>query len=209
MSRVKSLYCVCFLILACLAVQAQRETPAGAGDKDLSDRGIKNRSSDLERVTRDANKQNSTEHRQTENAAARFEEIKEDFEGLQHRQDEILKAYKLGKQIDLPKIAELSDLMNKNANRLEANLFPPVEAKKGKKKSKDQKDTEVVGTPLPQDLKSLIVEQDNSLASLIRNPMFVNPQAATAEDNAKAHADLKKLILLTAALKIEAEKRPN
>lgn len=202
------LSCVCLLILTCSAVYAQRETPAGAGDKDLSDRGVKNRSSDLERVTRDAKKQDPAKSLEAVGATAKFEEIKEDFENLQRRQDEIVKAYTAGKQIDIEKIAQLSDLMNKNAVRLEANLFPVVDEKKGKKKSRDNK-VEATSAALPQDLKSLIVEQDNGLASFVGNPMFVNPQAANGEDNAKAHADLKKLIRLSAALRVEAEKRPN
>jgi len=201
---------VCVLVLFTSAASAQLAAPAGGSDKNLSDRGVKDRSIELERIKREANKPDARNQQPVPAPIAKFEEIKEDFEGLQRRQDEILKAYQQGKQIDLAKIAEISALMNKNAIRLEANLFPAVELKKGKKKSKEQEVTEAASpTPLPQDTKSLIVEQDNSLASFVSNPMFVNPQVANVNDNAKAHTDLKKLILLTAALKIEAEKRPN
>jgi hypothetical protein len=208
MNSVKIVAGVCLIVLAFSAVYAQRETPAGAGDKDLSDRGVKNRSSDLERVTRDAQKQDATKGPET-TSLAKFGEIKEDFENLQLRQDEIIKSYTAGKQLDIDKIAQLADRMNKNAVRLEANLFPTLEEKKDKKKSKEQKLADAAPAPLPKELRSIIIELDNSLGSLVNNPMFVNPQAANVDDNAKAHADLKKMILLTAALKSEAEKGRN
>ena len=116
----------------------------------------------------------------------------------------IVKAYTIGKQADLEKIVSDSEQMNKHAVRLETNLFPQMEEQKGKKKSKENKTVDPAAVPLPQDLKALIVEQDNTLASFISNPMFANPQVANVTDSAKAHADLKKLILLTAALRSEA-----
>ena len=201
--------CVCFLALGFSVVSAQREAPAGASDKGPADRGVKGRSAELERIKRDANKPDTKNQQEAATSPAKFHEIKEDFENLQLRQDEIVKAYKLGKQIDIGKIAQISDLMNKNAIRLEANLFPKVEEKKSKKKSSVPKAAEAEPAPLPLDLRSLIVEQDNTLASLVNNSMFVNPQIANVEDNARAHSDLKKLVRLTAAVKVEAEKRSN
>ena len=211
MNRLNIVKFVCLLVLVCSAASAQREAPAGASDKGPADRGIKNRSAELERVKRDANKPDTKKPEEAASAAAKFEEIKEDFENLQRRQDEILKAYTAGKQVDIEKIVQLSELMNRNAIRLEANLFASAEVQKSKKKSKEQKDAEaaLITAPTLLDLRSLIVEQDNSLASFVSNPMFVNPQVANVDDNARAHADLKKLIRLTVALKIEAEKRSN
>jgi len=93
--------------------------------------------------------------------------------------------------------------MNKSAIRLESNLFPTIE---NKKPSKRTQDTEKQPETLPTDLKSLIVEQDNTLASFVGNHMFTNPQIVNTADNAKAHADLQRLIRLSAALQQEAAK---
>ena len=104
--------------------------------------------------------------------------------------------------------------MNANAARLHVNLFPqPVEeTKTRKKKSKEQKiepaKIEPTPEPLPQDLRSMIVAQDDTLAAFVANPMFTNPQVSNVDSNLKAQVDLKKLIRLTAALGEMAEKMP-
>jgi hypothetical protein len=206
--RINIALVVCLIALTGSA-WSQREAPPGASDKGAMDRSSKERSIELERIKRDANKPDAKgQQSPAPDAAAKFEEIKADFEGLQRRQDEIVKAYTTGKQADLEKIVSDSEQMNKHAVRLETNLFPQMEEQKGKKKSKENKTVDPPAVPLPQDLKTLIVEQDNTLASFVSNPMFANPQVANVTDSAKAHADLKKLILLTAALRSEAGKRP-
>jgi hypothetical protein len=206
--RINIALVVCLIALTGSA-WPQREAPPGASDKGAMDRSSKERSIELERIKRDANKPDAKgQQSPAPDAAAKFEEIKADFEGLQRRQDEIVKAYTIGKQADLEKIVSDSEQMNKHAVRLETNLFPQIEEQKGKKKSKENKTVDPPAVPLPQDLKTLIVEQDNTLASFVSNPMFANPQVANVTDSAKAHADLKKLILLTAALRSEAGKRP-
>lgn len=207
-SRINFAVVVCFFALSGIA-SSQQEAPAGSSDKGAMDRSVKNRSIELERIKRDAEKPDvKGQQSPSPEAIAKFEEIKEDFEGLQRKQDEILKAYTAGKQADFEKIAWNSEQMNRHAVRLETNLFPTVEGKKGKKKPKDEKSADKPAFTLPSDLRSLIVEQDNTLASFVSNPMFTNPQVANVGDNTKAHAELKKLILLTAAVKVEAEKRP-
>ena len=206
--RINIALVVCLIALTGSA-WSQREAPPGASDKGAMDRSSKERSIELERIKRDANKPDAKgQQSPAPDAAAKFEEIKADFEGLQRRQDEIVKAYTIGKQADLEKIVSDSEQMNKHAVRLETNLFPQMEEQKGKKKSKENKTVDPPAVPLPQDLKTLIVEQDNTLASFVSNPMFVNPQVANVTDSAKARADLKKLILLIAALRSEAGKRP-
>jgi hypothetical protein len=207
-SRISIAVIVCLFALSGTA-WSQREAPPGSSDKGAMDRSGKDRSIELERIKREAEKPDVKGQQSTSpETAAKFEEIKEDFEGLQRKQDEILKAYTAGKQADLEKIASNSEQMNRHAVRLEANLFPPLDAKKGKKKTKDEKSADTPVAAPPSDLKSLIVEQDNTLASFVGNPMFANPQVANVADNTKAHSDLKRLIVLTTALKAEAEKQP-
>lgn len=202
----------CFSILMCSAISAQQDPPAGAGDKNLEDRNVKGRSIDLERVKRDADKLDP-KNQALAIPPLKFQEIKEDFEGLQLRQDAIRKIYSEGKQVDTTKIATLAVVMNGNATRLHVNLFPPpVEEPKSKKKSKEPKQQpaqiERPPEPLPQDLKEMIIAQDDTLAAFVANPMFTNPQVSNVESNVKAQADLKKLIRLTAALGDMAAKRP-
>jgi len=194
----------------CSAISAQHETPAGAGDKNLEDRNVKGRSIDLERVKRDASKSDPKDSTSGVPPLI-FQEIKEDFEGLQLRQDEIRKIYSEGKQVDLSKIGAVAGLMNASATRLQRNLFPPIEEPKTKKKAKDQKEqpakVDATPEPLPQNIRSMIVAQDDTLAAFVVNPMFTNPQVSNFDDTAKAHAALKKLIRLTAALREMAAKK--
>jgi TolA-binding protein len=199
--------CICFG-LASLEAFAQSPAPPGAGDKNLSDRNIKDRSMELERIKREAAKPERKNEAQAAADAARFEEVKEDFENIQRLQDEVLTAYRTGKQIEVQKIAGNAEQINKRAIRLESNLFPTTEEKKSSKKSKEVPKEEPPLPPLPQDLKSLIAEQDNTLAKFVANPMFTNPSVANVNDQAIARADLQKLIRLSAALKAEAEKQP-
>lgn len=198
------------------AILAQQDPPAGAGDKNLEDRNVKSRSIELERVKRDAQKQDP-KNQAPAIPPVKFQEIKEDFEGLQLRQDEIRKIYTEGKQPDMAKIGSVASVMNANATRLHGNLFPPpVEEpktnKKSKEKPKDQKaepaKVEPTPEPLPLDLRSMIVAQDDTLAAFVANPMFTNPQVSNVDSNLKAQADLKMLIRLTAALAEMAAKNP-
>ncbi|MEQ1762107.1 MAG: hypothetical protein ABL984_03070 [Pyrinomonadaceae bacterium] len=212
MKRIGMLMSIAVVSVVVSTASAQQEAPAGASDRGPMDRSMKTRSAELERVKRDAEKPDPKNPTATM-PPNKFAEVKEDFEGLQLRQDEIRKIYSEGKQVDTAKIATVAVVMNANATRLQGNLFPIVEEPKTKKKPKDQKDqpakVEPTPEPLPHDLRSMIVAQDDTLAAFVANPMFTNPQVSNVDDNARAHADLKKLIRLTAALKVEAEKRPN
>lgn len=197
------------LVSAAVSVSAQQEAPPGASDRGPADRSMKTRSAELERVKRDAEKPDP----KALIPPVKFQEIKEDFEGLQLRQDEIRKIYSEGKEIDMAKIVWVAGLMNANATRLQGNLFPPpVEEPKAKKKSKEQKvepaKVEPALEPLPQDLRSMILAQDDALAAFVANPMFTNPQVSNVDSNVKAQTDLKKLIRLTAALGEMAAKKP-
>jgi len=197
---------------AALTSSAQQEAPAGASDRGPMDRSTKNRSAELERVKRDAEKPDP-KNPATTMPPNKFLEVKEDFEGLQLRQDEIRKLYSEGKQVDTAKIAGVAVVMNANATRLRGNLFPPaVEEPKSKKKSKEPKEppakVEPTPEPLPRDLRSMIVAQDDTLGAFVANPMFTNPQVSNVDSNLKAQADLNKLIRLTAALGEMAGKKP-
>lgn len=208
MKRIQIVVAISLIAVAASTALAQREAPAGASDAGPADRNIKTRSAELERVKREADKPDA-KAQSPAIAAERFQQIKEDFEGLQLRQDGIRKVYTEGKQIDMAKIGATATLMNANATRLHSNLFPPLETQKKKKKSKEQSATaEPAPEPLPQDLRSMIVAQDDALAAFVANPMFTNPTVANVDDNARAQSDLMKLIRLTAALVEMTAKKP-
>jgi len=181
--------------------------PPGAGDRNLENRNIKDRSIELERVKRDADKPDSSNQPSPAMSAARFQEVKEDFENVQRLEDEIVKIYTTSKQIDFVKISQNAAGINKSAARLESNLFPP-DPKQKNRKNADVKSKES-GPDLPEDVKSLIVDQDNTLAAFVANPIFTNPKVVTPADNVKAHDDLQRLIMLSAALQVQADKTKN
>jgi hypothetical protein len=167
----------------------------------LEDRDIKGRSVELERIRRDAGKPDQNAQPQ-QIPKERFEEIKQDFENIQRLQNEIITAYTMSKQINYAKISSDAGEINKSSVRLGSNLFPIID-KKDKKKSKENT---VADSPIPQDIKGIIVELDNTLAAFVGNAMFTNPQVVNSADHAKAQADIEKIIRLSAALNQEAEK---
>lgn len=178
------------------AVEAQR-APPGAGDKSLEDRNVKGRSTELERISRDAKKAPKLSK---ENQELQFREVKEDFEQIQLSQTEIVSGYTKSKTIDYGKIADNADKMNTGGKRLMGNLFPVVEVKKGEKKEPK------TAAPMPTEIKDLIVDLDNAIGAFTASPMFTNPQVVNTEENKKARAELEKIINLSAALKTESEK---
>ena len=208
------LYTFAFVLFLSASLVAQQPgppagaVPSGGGDKNLSVDDTKMRSIELERVKRDADKSDMKKKDAPPPAppTVNFQQIKDDFEAIQKLQDDIINAYSKGSAIDYAKISLDAGLLNQCAARLELNLFPPLPEKK-----KDNKKTvgQAVAQPeqaLPSDIKSLIIEQDNRLGSFVSNVMFTNPQVVNADNNAKAHADLQRLIKLSAALQLESDK---
>jgi hypothetical protein len=190
------------LAIGCSGIYAQVGiAPPGSSDKNLEDRDIKGRSVELERIRRDAGKPDQNAQPQ-QIPKERFEEIKQDFENIQRLQNEIITAYTMSKQINYAKISSDAGEINKSSVRLGSNLFPIID-KKDKKKSKENT---VADSPIPQDIKGIIVELDNTLAAFVGNAMFTNPQVVNSADHAKAQADIEKIIRLSAALNQEAEK---
>lgn len=207
-----------FLFALSANVFAQGIMPAGASDRNLEDRNVKNRSNEIERVKRENAEADKNKKEPDQAAQVKFTEVKEDFEKIQMLQNEIIAAYSKEKQINYAKISTDAEQINKSGTRLKGNLFtPPVEENKDSKdknKSKDKKKETAASAPveakpeqpLPTDIRSLIVEMDNTLAAFVNNQMFTNPQNVNPVENAKAQADLERLIKLSAALKTESDK---
>lgn len=213
----KKIIFLAFLISSVVfSVSAQVTMPAGASDKNMEDRNIKNRSVDLERTKQDAEKMDKPQSSE-QVAQLKFTQIKEDFEKIQNLQGGIVEAYTKGKEVDYVKISGNAGEMTKSGTRLKGNLFAAVTEEKKDKKSKDKKkepeqtaaladEKKETVEELPTDIKTLIVELDNTIMAFTGNPMFTNPKTVSAADNLKAKGDLERIIRLSSALKQESDK---
>jgi hypothetical protein len=103
-------------------------TPAGAGDRNLGENDIKLRSIELERIKREA--ENTATLRRDDGVELNFSVIKNDFEGIQKEQSEIIAGYQSGAAIEYKKIHNSSGKMTEMAIRLKANLFKSADDQK-------------------------------------------------------------------------------
>ncbi len=177
---------------------AQRETPAGAGDKNLADNNVKMRSVELERVKREAAVAEAASFAPINTKlAAKFPQIKEDFEGIQMLEDSIIKAYTTGKTIDYSLIESAANGINSKAKRLDANLFADTK----KEEVTTKKDAEKV-----KPVRDLIVELDNAIGTFVKSKIFGNIKIIEPEDAIKTRTDLISILQLSEKLSIEAKK---
>ena len=189
---------------------AQQAAPPGAGDKDLGDKNIKTRSMELERVDRDAKKTNTSPEKAATTAeedrlAAKYPEIKADYEQIQKSQDLIVQTYQGTGKIDYAQIGKSALEINSSAKRLNTNLFPvpTVEEVEGKNEAKKVEKPENAAKSA-KSARDLIVELDNAIGSFATSPMFQNLRAVDAAVSAKAKTELEKIIELSAMLNAEA-----
>lgn len=193
-------------------------TPAGAGDRDLRDSNVRGRSNELERVKRDAEKpEKSGKNKKSEAVtseaaapedalAAKYSEIKDDFEQIQQSQTAIVNAYTGGEKADYKQIAELSEKINRRTIRLSANLFAPpaVSEPNGGKDTSAAKEIKA-----PSGIKEIIVELDNRIGSFVSNSIFQNLRTVDLEASEKARLDANRIIELSRSLSTEARKTAN
>lgn len=192
----------------------QTPTPV-SDDKDLRDTNVKSRSVDLERVDRDARKTAESPIKNDaaktavaapeDKLAAKFDEIKTDYEQIQLSQDAVIKAYQGTGKIDYAQIGKSALEINKSAARLNANLFPAVETPDAEKE--ENKDAEKKKeTKSPKSVRDLIVDLDNAVGRFATSPMFQNLRTPDATASVRAKSDLEKIIELSAFLEAEARK---
>lgn len=182
------------------SVYAQRETPAGAGDKNLADNDIKMRSVELERAKREAAKSEAASFAPiNKELTAKFPQIKEDFEGIQILQAAVIKAYTTGKTIDYALIETSANGISDKAKRLDENLFA-----KSKKDRKTDKSKETVEKE--KSVGDLIVELDNAIGSFVSSKIFVNFKVIEPESAIQTRSDLLDILHLSARLSASANK---
>lgn len=168
--------------------------PPGGSDKSMKGEmdGVRGRSSEIERVKRDAEKPDKKAGKTPED---KFPQIKEDFERIQIVNSEVLQA---GGAPDYGRLSEAAEEMRKRAARLKSNLFAPESEKKKKGEVVEEKDQ--------PDLKSLLSALDGALARFISSPMFQNIKVVNPQDSANAKHDLDEVIKLSTRLVKEADK---
>ncbi|MBC7899127.1 MAG: hypothetical protein H7070_03655 [Saprospiraceae bacterium] len=132
--------------------------------------------------------------------AAKYEEIKTDFEQIQKSQDSIIDAYKGGDAINYVKIGTSSLEISKSANRLKSNLFTPVADKIEAEKDPVEK------VKITKTIRDLIVELDNTIGLFAASPMFLNLRVIDPAVSEKTGKDLDMIIELSSILNAEAVK---
>ncbi len=190
-----------FLILftAVFSNMSAQIAPPGAGDTNLQDNTIKMRSVEIERVKRDANKDNPESFAPiNQEIKAKFPQIKEDFEAVQILQAAIIKAYTTGKIIDYKMIQTSAENINKKAKRLDSNLFASrLERKNSNPKAKEEK---------TKSIKELIIALDNSIGSFVSSKIFGNIDVIDSEVAIKTRTDLVNILEVSDKLSKEANK---
>ncbi len=213
MEKLFVLIALVFSTAVCSNICAQIAPPTpDAGNKDLRDTNIKRRSVEMERVERDAKKNRTAAANQTtaqaeDQLAAKYGEIKTDYEQIQISQDVIIKTYQGSGKIDYAQISKSALEINRSATRLHSNLFPapPIENANVKKEEKkaDKSKTE---TKSAKGVRNLIIDLDETIGSFTMSPMFQNLRTVDAAVSEKARLDLEKIIELSALLDAEARK---
>jgi hypothetical protein len=194
---------VVFLMFLASSISAQFVSPVPVFETEVRDKSsIKLRSIELARIKREAGKTPSDNPGPA--GVNHFLEIKEDFEKIQLLENDIVKVYTTGKQIEYTRIAAFSAEINKSASRLKENLFSLPN--KVPKNLPDE--PEIKEKTLPNGVKDLIVELDNTIGAFVSNPIFLSSKKAKPKEIEKAETDLAQVIRLSIALQQEAEKQP-
>lgn len=181
-------------LLSTISLSAQISPTPVINNEIRDNSSARMREVSLERAKRDAKKRSKQDS--NEEAASKFSQIKEDFEGIQKLQANIVKAYTTGKEIDFLKISESAAEINKRSIRLEANLF---KVKPDDKKEKQK--TEEFG------VKELIIELDKAIGSFVESPAFKDNKLIDQKDAESSRSSLEKIIEISEALSLEAKKR--
>lgn len=180
-----------------IAAQLAPPPPAPVTETEIRSDSLKMRSTQLERIKRDANKPRPRES--SKEKEIRFAKIKKDFESIQKLQNQIIKAYTTGKEINYKKIDKSSAKIKNDALRLEENLFGLKRTDKGLKNLKQVSDKQ-------KNVRDLIILLDNALGNFVGSPIFNNLKVVDLEQSKKARLELRKIIRISQSLSEQAKK---
>lgn len=186
-----------FLLITPLGAMGQVSPPlpVPVTESEIRDDSLKMRSNELERIKRDSRKPLSKAS--AKEREIRFAKIKNDFEGIQKSQDQIIKAYTTGKKINFKKISRAAANLRKQALRLDKNLFGSEEEDKPSEKNRSKN---------PNTIRNLIIELDRAIGNFVKSPIFNNKNVVELEESRKARRQLQKIIELSHALSKLADK---
>lgn len=176
------------------AVSAQSSAEDAVRNANDQFTNIKNRSIELERVKREANK------RPARTDAARFPEIKKDFEEIQKMTTGILELTAAKTPVDYAAVLRFVSEINHRAVRLKSNLFSDEAKENQPAKTKSR------NADKETDVKTLVEELGKSVNSFAHNSMFQNTNLVNSNDSLKAQSDLEKAIKISASIKEKARK---
>ncbi len=200
MKNLVFLSAILFVFFANIAAQNIPGVPNGSVNKDSRDdydNGIRLRSMELERIKKESYR-SAAAKKSAENRRINYSQIEKDFELLQKLENEIVKTYVTGKEINYTLIGEFAFKLNETAKRLEENLV--LVSEKAPKKSKEKKSSS-------KDIKDLIVDLDRLIGSFTTNPIFQNLNILETKNAEKAELDLQSIIYLSDLLMQQAGKR--
>ncbi|HUF04608.1 MAG TPA: hypothetical protein VMM38_10585 [Aridibacter sp.] len=151
-----------FLLSSYGFAQSGPPPPAPIIETELKQNSIKIREIELERIKRDARKRGIDTGEQAREI--RFRETKERFEGIQKRQDSIVKAYTHSRQIDYEEISRSAAEIYEDALWLNREVF-------GEKT--DGRGEESAEAAVPREsVRDLIIVLDTAIGEFVKSPVF-------------------------------------
>ena len=185
------------------AVSAQEaptvNTPAVPDNAQPLSDNIKLRSVELDRIKREAEK--TAVLRRENGKELNFSLIKDDFEGIQKEQADIIQAYTSGEKINYPKISSSANEITEMAVRLRGNVFESAQEASEKNEGAEDENPYI-----GRSVRDLIVELDNSIGEVVVDPMWQKLAVIDPEVSRRGEASLVKVIKASNALWIEARK---
>jgi len=193
---IKQLLLAIFLLtVSAVATLAQSSVEQAAKNARDQFTDIKNRSIEMERVKRGANKRTASG-----NSTPKFPEIKEDFEQIQKICSDVLQSTAVKTPINYADVLKFVSEINHRAVRLKSNLFSAEPKRKQEAKNKQQIVAE------QQDIKTLLDTLDKSINSFVHSPIFHNVNLVNSQDSLNAQNDLETVIKISFSIKEKAKK---
>jgi hypothetical protein len=175
---------------------AQNSIEAAAKNARDKFSDVKNRSIELERMKRAANKRPGSDQ-----STPKFPEIKEDFEEIQKINGTIQDLAADKSPINYAAVLKFVSEINRRAARLKSNLFSVESVEKRDTKNKR---SSVVDSP---EIPVLLGALDKSIDNFVHSSLFQNVNlVVNLQDSLKAQEDLETVIEISFSIKGKAKK---
>lgn len=188
---------VCLFTLATSSIHAQQTGPPPVGNRDPF--GEIRERQQREAQLRSAEIVGGVKPLDKRSAEAAAEEMREDFKIIQVRRNNLVRHLLSEKPFDYKLIATETEEINKHASRLKAHLLREVA--EGEKKEQE-KQVEISEARMKDALLTMVKRID----SFTENPVFKVPDVVDVQQSAKAHRDLRHIILLSEGIRKTAER---